>query len=96
MANGKLPPEIHLIRGSKGMNQGALLPDHVKDRIPFAEWLKEPNNFNKEKFIEETSNYLFEVYGIGSKQDRHSLASWPTRCKPTLMPGRSKTNIRWL
>lgn len=74
MANGKLPPEIHLIRGSKGMNQGALLPDHVKDRIPFAEWLKEPNNFNKEKFIEETSNYLFEVYGIGSKQDRHSLA----------------------
>lgn len=74
MANGKLPPEIHLIHGSKGQNMGTLLPAHVKDRIPFAEWLTDPNSFSKERFIKETADYLFEVYGIGSKQDRHTLA----------------------
>ena len=74
MANNKLPPEIHLIHGSKGQNMGSLLPDHVKARIPFAEWLDKPESFTRERFIAETADYLFEVYGIGSEQDRHTLA----------------------
>ena len=73
MGNGKLPPEIHVIHGSKGMNQGTLLPDHVKHRIPFAEWLERPDDFTKERFVKETADYLWEVYGIGSEQDRHTL-----------------------
>jgi P27 family predicted phage terminase small subunit len=73
MANGKLPPEIHLVKGSKGLNQGVLLPESIKVRIPFAEWASRPESFTKEVFIEETANYLFEVYGIGSDQDRHTL-----------------------
>jgi P27 family predicted phage terminase small subunit len=73
MANGKLPPEIHLIHGSKGQNQGKLLPDHVKARIPFAEWLDRPEDFTRERFVKETADYLYEVYGIGSEQDRHTL-----------------------
>lgn len=73
MANGKLPPEIHLIKGSKGMNQGVLLPESIKVRIPFAEWANQPETFTKEKFVKETGNYLYEVYGIGSDQDRHTL-----------------------
>lgn len=74
MANGKLPPEIHVIQGSKGMNQGVLLPLNVKARIPFAEWLGKPDEFTKERFIKETADYLYDVYGIGSQQDRHTLA----------------------
>lgn len=73
MANGKLPPEIHLIKGSKGMNQGVLLPESVKARIPFAEWASQPELFTKERFVSETADYLYEVYGIGSEQDRHTL-----------------------
>ena len=73
MANGKLPPEIHLIKGSKGMNQGVLLPQSVKARIPFAEWASQPELFTKERFVSETADYLYEVYGIGSEQARHTL-----------------------
>jgi len=73
MANNKLPPEIHLIHGSKGMNAGTLLPEKLKKRIPFAEWGNDPSHFTREKFIEETAEYLHDVYGIGSEQDRHTL-----------------------
>ena len=31
-------------------------------------------SFTKEKFVEETAEYLFSVYGIGTNQDRHTLA----------------------
>lgn len=70
----KLPPELHLVHGTKGENQGISLPESVKRRIPFAEWLDQPGQFDKKKFIEETSEFLFQVYGIGSDQDKHTLA----------------------
>lgn len=73
MANNKLPPEIHLIHGSKAVNAGTLLPDHIKKRIPFAEWANNPELYSRERFISETADYLHEVYGIGSDQDRHTL-----------------------
>lgn len=73
MARRKLPAEIHLIKGTKGMNPGVLLPESVKARIPFAEWANHPEKFTREKFVEETAAYLHEVYGIGSEQDRHTL-----------------------
>lgn len=73
MANNKLPPEVHAIQGSKGMNMGAMLPEKLRARIPFAEWGNQPELFSKTKFVEETSQYLFDVYGIGTKQDRHTL-----------------------
>ena len=73
MANGKLPPELHLVHGTKGMNQGITLPKKLKQRIPFAEWANNPELFNKQDFVDETAEYLFNVYGIGSNQDRHTL-----------------------
>ena len=70
----KLPPELHIVNGTKGMNQGGLLPEKVRGRIPVAEWLENPAAWDRKKFIEETSEFLFTVYGIGSDQDRHTLA----------------------
>jgi hypothetical protein len=70
----KLPPEVHAVRGSKGENMGIKIPDRIKNRIPFAEWVRNPESFTKERFVEETSEYLFSVYGIGTDQDRHTLA----------------------
>ena len=73
MAGHKLPPEIHAVHGSKGMNAGILLPQKIKARIPFATWGDNPDSFSRKKFVEDTANYLYEVYGIGSEQDQHTL-----------------------
>lgn len=49
------------------------LPDSMLERVPFAEWLDNPQNWDKQKFITETSNFLWEAYEIGSNQDKHAL-----------------------
>ena len=72
-APNKLPPEVHAVHGSKGLNSGVMIPEKIKKRIPFAEWIENPHGFSKEKFVKETADYLFEVYGIGADQDRHTL-----------------------
>lgn len=72
----KKPPELHIVDGTKP-KQGeipALIPSGLKKRIPQAEWLDNPAAWNRAKFIEETSNFLYEVYGIGSDQDKHVLS----------------------
>lgn len=33
-----------------------------------------PSAWSKKRFIEETSEFLFTVYGIGNDQDKHTLA----------------------
>lgn len=71
----KKPPELHLVDGTtprKGMP--AALPDTLKKRIPKAEWVDNPEAWDKAKFIEETADFLFDVYGIGNDQDKHTLA----------------------
>lgn len=69
----KLPPELHIVAGTKGENMGTVIPASMRARIPAAEWLDAPDAFNKQKFIDETAEFLFAVYGIGSTQDRHLL-----------------------
>jgi phage terminase small subunit len=73
MAKNKLPPELHLVHGTKGMNQGVTLPEKVKMRIPKPYWLDDPNTWSETRFIRETAEYLYNVYGIGSDQDSHVL-----------------------
>ena len=70
----KLPTELHLVHGTKPEHQAITLPDSVKKRIPEAEWMSNPTRWNKSVFIDETSEFLFDVYGIGSDQDQHTLA----------------------
>ena len=51
-----------------------MLPASIKKRIPKAEWLDNPDAWDKEKFIQETADFLYDVYGIGNDQDKHTLA----------------------
>ena len=74
MAKNKLPVELHLVHGTKGMNPGKLLPDDVKTRIPKAYWLENPDLWDEDKFIADTSDFLYKVYGIGADQYQHTLA----------------------
>ena len=69
----RIPVEVHAIHGTRGTKMGKKLPEQLKQRIPFAEWAENPAAFNASKFVQETADYLYEVYGIGSAQDRHTL-----------------------
>lgn len=73
MAKNKLPPELHIVNGTKGVNQGTTLPEKIKMRIPKAYWLENPKDWDEDRFIKETAEYLYNVYGIGSEQDSHVL-----------------------
>jgi phage terminase small subunit len=74
----KKPPELHLIDGTKprglSTKTTATIPETLKKRIPKAEWVDNPGAWDKEKFIAETADFLYSVYGIGNDQDRHALA----------------------
>ena len=69
----KLPPELHIVKGTKGENQGVLLPESIRKRIPPAEWLDNPQAWNKRQFILETADFLYVTYGIGNDQDKHTI-----------------------
>lgn len=73
MANRKAP-ELHLIDGTTPSKPSVAIPDSIKKRIPKAEWLDNPQAWDKKKFIEETAEFLYSVYGIGNDQDKHTLA----------------------
>jgi phage terminase small subunit len=70
----KLPTELHLVHGTKPDHQAITLPESVKKRIPEAEWMTNPTQWDKATFVTETAEFLFDVYGIGSDQDKHTLA----------------------
>ena len=71
----KKPPELHIVDGTKSRTRGDLtnLPASIRKRIPSAEWMDNPDAWDKAKFIEETSDFLHTVYGIGNDQDKHAL-----------------------
>lgn len=68
------PPELHIIDGTKSRTGNTrTLPDAIKQRIPRAEYMDNPDAWDKEKFVEETAEFLYETYGIGNKVDKHTL-----------------------
>jgi len=75
MGSRKFPFEVHAVHGTLGdaRNVGVALPDKVKARIPLATYANDPQAFTRERFVRDTADYLFEVYGIGSQQDQHAL-----------------------
>jgi P27 family predicted phage terminase small subunit len=75
----RLPPELHLVHGTKSEHSAELLPEKVRKRVPQADWLDNPQAWNRQKFITETSDFLWDTYGIGSDQDKHVLAALATQ-----------------
>lgn len=69
------PIELHLVDGTKPEYEGAKpIPEKLRKRIPEAEWLSNPDAWDRSRFIQETADYLYDVYNIGTDQDRHTLA----------------------
>lgn len=73
--SNRLPPELHIIKGTTGERKSKALPKDVRSRVPQADWLDHPEKWDRKKFIKETADFLWEVYGIGSDQDKHILAA---------------------
>jgi P27 family predicted phage terminase small subunit len=71
----RLPPELHLVHGTKKGHGAEPLPEKVRKRVPKADWLDNPKSWNRETFVRETSEFLWDTYGIGSDQDKHVLAA---------------------
>lgn len=71
----RLPPELHLVHGTKSAHGAQPLPERVRARVPKADWLDNPETWDRDKFIQETSDFLWDTYGIGSNQDQHVLAA---------------------
>jgi P27 family predicted phage terminase small subunit len=71
----RLPPELHLVHGTKAAHSAAPLPEKVRMRVPKADWLDDPDSWDRNVFISETADFLWDTYGIGSNQDKHILAA---------------------
>ena len=75
MTTQKKPIELHKIEGSKSQGNVTTLeqPEQPK-RIPVAEWLDNPDAWDKKRFVQETSDYLFEIYGLSHAQNKHTVS----------------------
>lgn len=71
----RLPAELHLVHGTRAEHNAQPLPEKVRSRIPKADWIDNPDAWDRDAFIQETSDFLWETYGIGSNQDKHCLAA---------------------
>ena len=71
----KKPPELHIVDGTKSRTRGELasLPATIRKRIPAAVWMDNPDAWDKQKFIDDTAEFLHSVYGIGNDQDSATL-----------------------
>ena len=71
----RLPPELHLVHGTVSEHKGGVLPEAVRQRIPKADWLDNPDDWDRNVFIAETAEFLWDTYSIGSDQDKHVLSA---------------------
>ena len=71
MTKKTLPSNLHIVRST---DKEVVLPEKIRARIPQADWLENPDAWNASKFIKETSDFMFEIYGIDADQDKHLLA----------------------
>jgi phage terminase small subunit len=60
----KTPIEIRQSQNVRIRTKLAEIPTHLRCRIPKAEWQDKPESFCRMQFIEETSTFIKEVYGI--------------------------------
>lgn len=75
----RLPAELHLVHGTRATHKAEPLPEKMRLRIPKADWLDDPDAWDRQKFMDETADFLFQTYGIGSDQDKHVLSALATQ-----------------
>ena len=62
----KTPIEIRQSQNIRVRTKLAEIPNAIRCRIPKAEWSDKPESFCRTQFIEETSSFIEQVYGVDS------------------------------
>jgi phage terminase small subunit len=60
------PTELRLVEGNS-------LSANLRKRIPAAEWMDNPLTWDKARFIQETSDHIYDTYGIVDDHNKHTL-----------------------
>lgn len=71
MTKKTLPAELRIVRSTDKL---IINPEKIRARIPQADWLENPDSWNASEFIKETSDFMYDIYGIDADQDKHLLA----------------------
>lgn len=66
-----LPSELRIVRTADKVEAPI---QKIQARVPQADWLENPDAWNASKFIKETADFMYEIYGIDADQDKHLLA----------------------
>lgn len=61
---------LHIVRSPE---KGLTKEERIKGRIVSTEWFDDTSKWDEKKFIKETSEFLFETYGMDHKFDGHLL-----------------------
>ena len=69
----KTPIEIRNSQNIRVRVKLTELPEKLRCRIPAAEWLDNPQAFDRLKFIAETTTFIDSVYGLERECYRHLL-----------------------
>lgn len=70
----KKPIDLKNIETMKLVSTVTNLEPETPRRIPVAEWLDNPSAWDKKQFVLETSDYLFETYGLSHAQNKHTVS----------------------
>lgn len=62
----KTPIEIRQSQNVRIRTKLAEIPTQLRCKIPTAEWLDKPESFSRSQFIDETSLFIEQVYGVES------------------------------
>ena len=75
----QLPANLHLVQPQKKAEHFEKLTNKIKTQIPKANWLDNPAAWDRNVFIQETSDFLADSFGSGADQDKHLLAMLATQ-----------------
>ena len=56
------------------MNRSLANKSNIEQPIPLADWVADPNAWNKYAFIDSASKFMWDAYGNTTEQDQHALA----------------------
>lgn len=69
----KTPLEVRQSLNLRVKTKLAEIPADMRKPIPMAEWAENPKAFSKQRFIEETINFMNKVYGFEPSSYEHPV-----------------------
>ena len=62
--SNRLPPELHLVHGTKQTHKGGALPDSVRKRVPKADWLDNPDAWDRINLLLKQATFFGKLTAL--------------------------------